>query len=77
MAGLDLLPLLREHCPQARVVMFSAQCTTQVTETAMQRGAVGFVEKGVSMKNVVAHLHAVAHAPEGQVVEPFPLKVYP
>jgi CheY-like chemotaxis protein len=76
-AGLDLLPLLREHCPQAKVVMFSAQCTNQVTETAMQRGAVGFVEKGVSMKNVVAHLNAVARAPEGQVVEPFPLKVYP
>ena len=76
-AGLDLLPLLREHCPQARVVMFSAQCTNQVTETAMQRGAVGFVEKGVSMKNVVAHLQEVAHAPEGQIVEPFPLKVYP
>ena len=76
-AGLDLLPLLREQCPEARVVMFSAQCTNQVTETAMQRGAVGFVEKGVSMKNVVAHLQEVADAPEGQVVEPFPLKVYP
>lgn len=76
-AGLDLLPLLREQCPQARVVMFSAQCTNQVTETAMQRGAVGFVEKGVSMKNVVAHLQEVADAPEGQIVEPFPLKVYP
>jgi DNA-binding NarL/FixJ family response regulator len=76
-AGLDLLPRLREHCPQAKVVMFSAQCTNQVTETAMQRGAVGFVEKGVSMKKVVAHLNAVARAPEGEVVEPFPLKVYP
>ena len=76
-AGLDLLPLLRERCPQAKVVMFSAQCNSQVTETALQRGAVGFVEKGVSMKNVVAHLHEVARAPEAQVVEPFPLKVYP
>ena len=76
-AGLDLLPLLREQCPEARVVMFSAQCTNQVTETAMQRGAVGFVEKGVSMKNVVAHLQEVADAPEGQIVEPVPLKVYP
>jgi CheY-like chemotaxis protein len=76
-AGLDLLPLLRERCPQAKVVMFSAQCNNQVTETALQRGAVGFVEKGVSMKNVVSHLHEVARAPEAQVVEPFPLKVYP
>ena len=76
-AGLDLLPQLREHCPQAKVVMFSAQCSSQVTETAMERGAVGFVEKGVSMKSVVAHLHEVARAPEARVVEPFPLKVYP
>ena len=75
-AGLDVLPLLRQHCPQARVVMFSAQCSTQVTETALERGAVGFIEKGVSMKNVVAHLQAVARAPEDQVVLPFPLRVY-
>ena len=75
-AGLDLLPLLRQHCPQARVVMFSAQLGNQVVETAMERGAMGFIEKGVSMKNVVTHLHAVANAPEGQAVEPFPLRVY-
>jgi two-component system, chemotaxis family, chemotaxis protein CheY len=75
-AGLDLLPLLREHCPQARVVMFSAQLGSQVVETAMERGAMGFIEKGVSMKNVVTHLYAVANAPEGQAVQPFPLKVY-
>jgi CheY-like chemotaxis protein len=74
--GLDLLPQLRDHCPQARVVMFSAQCSPQVIETAMQRGAVGFVEKGVSMKHVMAHLQDVARAPEAQVVEPFPLRVY-
>jgi CheY-like chemotaxis protein len=76
-AGLDLLPQLREQCPQSKVVMFSAQCSSHVTETAMQRGAVGFVEKGVSMKSVVAHLHEVSRAPEARVVEPFPLKVYP
>ena len=74
--GLDLLPMLRERCPQARVVMFSAQLGGQVLETAMERGAMGFIEKGVSMKNVVAHLNAVANAPEGQAVEPFPLRVY-
>ena len=74
--GLDLLPRLRDHCPQARVVMFSAQCSPEVIETAMQRGAAGFVEKGVSMKNVMAHLQDVARAPEAQVVEPFPLRVY-
>jgi CheY-like chemotaxis protein len=74
--GLDLLPMVREHCPQARVVMFSAQLGSHVVETAMQRGAMGFIEKGVSMKNVVAHLNAVARAPAGQAVEPFPLRVY-
>jgi CheY-like chemotaxis protein len=75
-AGLDLLPMLRERYPQARVVMFSAQIGSQVVETALQRGAMGFIEKGVSMKNVVAHLNAVANAPAGQAVEPFPLRVY-
>jgi AmiR/NasT family two-component response regulator len=57
--------------------MFSAQISPQVTEQARQRGAVGFVEKGVSMKNVVAHLQEVSAASEGEVVEPFPLRVYP
>jgi CheY-like chemotaxis protein len=74
--GLDLLALLREQAPQVRVVMFSATCGSQVTETAMQRGAMGFVEKGVAMKSVIAHLHRVAQAPEGEAVLPFPLKVY-
>jgi CheY-like chemotaxis protein len=74
--GLDLLPLLGEHAPQSRVVMFSATCGAQVTETAMARGAMGFVEKGVAMKNVIAHLHLVAQASEGEAVLPFPLKVY-
>jgi CheY-like chemotaxis protein len=76
MAGLDLLPRLREHCPEAKVVMFSAQVGSQVTEAAMEGGAVGFVEKGVSMKNVITHLRDVARAPEAHVVEPFPLRVY-
>jgi CheY-like chemotaxis protein len=76
-AGLDILPLLREHCPQTRVVMFSAQCGHAVIETARERGAVGFVEKGVSMKSVISHLREVAAAPEGRAVEPFPLRVYP
>ena len=75
-AGLDVLPQLREHCPQTRVVMFSAQCGHAVIETARERGAVGFVEKGVSMKSVIAHLGEVAAAPDGQAVEPFPLRVY-
>jgi CheY-like chemotaxis protein len=76
MPGLDILPLLRERSPRARVVMFSAQCSPPVTEMAMERGAMGFVEKGVSMKNLVAHLREVARAPEGQAVQPFPLRVY-
>jgi DNA-binding NarL/FixJ family response regulator len=76
MPGLDVLPLLREHSPEARVVMFSAQCSPPVTETAMERGAMGFVEKGVSMKNLVAHLREVATAPQGRAVQPFPLRVY-
>jgi CheY-like chemotaxis protein len=77
LAGLDILPLLREHCPRTRVVMFSAQCGHAVIETARERGAVGFVEKGVSMKGVISHLREVAGAPDGRAVEPFPLRVYP
>jgi len=76
MPGLDVLPLLREQAPQARVVMFSAQCSPPVTELAMERGAMGFVEKGVSMKNLVAYLREVATAPEGAAVQPFPLRVH-
>lgn len=73
--GLDVLPQILERCPQTRVVMFSAQCSPNVIETATARGAVGFIEKGVSMKTVIYHLHQVARARDGEVVQPFPLRV--
>ena len=42
-------------------------------EAAIEAGAVGFIEKGVSPRSVNLHLQKVAHAGSVKVVRPYPL----
>ena len=71
--GIDLLPQLREQHRPARFVVVSAITSTHMTEAAIEAGAVGFIEKGVSPRSVNLHLHKVAHAGAVKVVRPYPL----
>ena len=71
--GIDLLPQLREQHRPARFVVVSAITSTHMTEAAIEAGAVGFIEKGVSPRSVNLHLHKVAHAGSVKVVRPYPL----
>ena len=71
--GIELLPTLREQHRQARFVVVSAITSTHMTEAAIEAGAVGFIEKGVSPRSVNLHLHKVAHAGAVKVVRPYPL----
>jgi DNA-binding NarL/FixJ family response regulator len=71
--GIDLLPQLREQHRPAKFVVVSAITSTHMTEAAIEAGAVGFIEKGVSPRSINLHLHKVAHAGAVKVVRPYPL----
>jgi CheY-like chemotaxis protein len=71
--GIELLPRLREAHRPARFVVVSAINSTHMTEAAIEAGAVGFIEKGVSPRSVNIHLDKVAHAGAVRVVRPYPL----
>lgn len=71
--GLELLPMLREAHWAAKYVVVSAIGASRMVEAAMEAGAVGFIEKGVSPRSINLHLEKVAHAGSVKVVRPYPL----
>ncbi len=54
MDGLEALPLVRQACPRATVVMLSAFGAAEMSQRAMALGADGYIQKGTSMSSVVA-----------------------
>ena len=72
-SGLEILPEIRRTSPGTRVVILSAIGATMMTERAIASGAVGFIEKGVSLRSIALHLNRVATAPKTTLVRPFPL----
>ncbi len=72
-SGLAILPEIRRVSPSTRVVILSAIGATAMTERAIALGAVGFIEKGVSLRSIALHLNRVATAPKTALVRPFPL----
>ena len=48
MDGLTALPLIRRASPSTRVIMVSGFGSAEVAATALERGAVSWVEKGAS-----------------------------
>jgi len=76
--GLELLPALRDVHWACKFVVVSAIGATRMVEAAMDAGAVGFIEKGVSPRSINIHLEKVAHAGAVKVVRPYPLNTeYP
>jgi DNA-binding NarL/FixJ family response regulator len=71
--GLELIPQLREVHRPAKFVVVSAIGATRMIEAAMEAGAIGFIEKGVSPRTINIHLEKVAHAGAVKVVRPYPL----
>lgn len=71
--GLELIPQLREVHRPAKFVVVSAIGATRMIEAAMEAGAIGFIEKGVSPRTINIHLDKVAHAGAVKVVRPYPL----
>ena len=71
--GLELIPQLREVHRPAKFVVVSAIGATRMIEAAMEAGAIGFIEKGVSPRSINIHLEKIAHAGAVKVVRPYPL----
>ena len=62
--GLEVLPLLRAASPRTRVVVVSGFPRGPLASLIVGRGAVGYVEKGLSAKAMVDDVVAVAGALE-------------
>lgn len=60
MDGLEALPLLREACPDATLVVFTGFMEPPLGEQVRQRGAAGYIEKGISPEDLVTELWALA-----------------
>ncbi len=71
--GLEVLPAIHELAPHCKVVVHSAIGAMFITESALQAGAVAYIEKGVSPRSIVAHLRRVATAGTMRPVRPYPL----
>ncbi len=70
--GLELLPALREAHWPAKFVVVSAIGATRMIEAAIEAGAIGFIEKGVSPRSINIHLEKVVGAGAVKVVRPYP-----
>lgn len=73
MGGLEVLPRLRELCPNAKIVAFSAIGATHMVENAIEASVFGFIEKGVTIDSILKHLDRVRDAGRVKFVRPFPL----
>jgi len=51
--GLTLLEPLREHSPEARIVVFGCDASPEVKQTAFTRGAWQFIDKPFDLRDVV------------------------
>jgi DNA-binding NarL/FixJ family response regulator len=57
--GLEVLPAIRAAAPATRVVMLSALEAKRLARLALDRGAIAYLEKGLSPESIVAELVAV------------------
>jgi two-component system, NarL family, response regulator NreC len=73
-SGLDLLPAIREACPDSRVIMLTMHEDQQYMQKAIQTGAAGFVlKKGLD----VDLLYAIRAVMRGEMfIQPSMLKDY-
>ncbi len=58
--GLEAIPLIRERAPDARIIVFSGFSASRFADTAKTLGAVRYIEKGTSLDELRAAVHAAA-----------------
>ena len=57
MDGLEALPLIRDAAPDATVIMLSGFGAERMVEQAISRGAVGYIQKGRPLRELVSQVH--------------------
>lgn len=73
MDGMEALPHIREHLPNATIVVMSGFGAAQMTQKAIARGADGYLQKGAPLASVVEYLgDALARRGALAVAEPVP-----
>ncbi len=60
--GMDVLPLVREAAPAAKVIVLSGYSRHEMAERAIAGGAVGYLEKGLSPRRLVEDVVAMSGA---------------
>lgn len=63
MDGLEALPLIRAASPRSKVVVLSGFETGLMSRTAVEKGAVAYIQKGTPMAEIVSTLTELADAP--------------
>ena len=64
MDGLEALPLIREACPRATVIMLSGFGADQMVQKALESGAAGYIQKGRPMRELVTLVHSLMNEGE-------------
>jgi signal transduction histidine kinase/CheY-like chemotaxis protein len=59
MDGLEALPHIRAAAPEARVIVLSGFGATELGQRAVEAGADGYLQKGLSLGRILDHIRAV------------------
>lgn len=65
MDGFTALPHLRRECPDAKVIVFSAETATEHRDRALELGAVGYLQKGQALPGLADEVVRILEAPPG------------
>ena len=60
MDGLEALPSIRRIAPAAKIIVLSGFGATQMSERALATGADGYLQKGMSLKRILAYVRGIA-----------------
>ncbi|MEQ4521923.1 MULTISPECIES: response regulator [Nocardioides] len=63
MDGLEALPHLRRTSPDSTIVVLSAHGADQMAQRALDLGADGYIEKGTSLRVVLARIDVLLSPP--------------
>ena len=55
--GLELLRFVRQHCPDARVIVMTAHASADLEREARRRGAEAFLEKPLPLSDLLYEAH--------------------
>lgn len=59
LSGVEAIPQIREHCPQAKILMLTQSDSEADVLEAIRRGAVGYLLKSSSIETILQGIHKV------------------